>query len=218
MNNHPQLCLLSQQYNPVAMCLQETHIADISKVSFKGYTPYHRLDNCHHRASGGSSIFIRNDVIHSLVNLNTTLQAVAVKITLSFVFTICSIYAPPNKYIDIKDLEHLLSQMQEPVMLLGDFNSHNPLWGSEHLTPKGRVLETFMSQNDLCLFNDGSPTCLHSGHGSYSAIDLSFASYMQRVWPGMGMLTPPDTWSCPTLGLACVLMSISPELVLSPDL
>ena len=33
-------------------------------------------------------------------------------------------------------------------------------------------------------------------------------------------LTPPDTWSCPTLGLACVLLSrpISPELVLSPDL
>ena len=32
-------------------------------------------------------------------------------------------------------------------------------------------------------------------------------------------LTPPDTWSCPTLWLACVLMSrpISPELVLSPD-
>ena len=32
-------------------------------------------------------------------------------------------------------------------------------------------------------------------------------------------LTPPDTWSCPTLGLACVLMSrpISPELVLCPD-
>ena len=33
-------------------------------------------------------------------------------------------------------------------------------------------------------------------------------------------LTPPDTWSCPTLGLACVLMPrpISPELVLSRDL
>ena len=32
-------------------------------------------------------------------------------------------------------------------------------------------------------------------------------------------LTPPDTWSCHTLGLACVLMSrpISPEPVLSPD-
>ena len=32
-------------------------------------------------------------------------------------------------------------------------------------------------------------------------------------------LTPPDTWSCPNLGLASVLMfrSISPELVLFPD-
>ena len=32
-------------------------------------------------------------------------------------------------------------------------------------------------------------------------------------------LTPPDTWSCPTLELACVLMSrpISPELVLFPN-
>ena len=33
-------------------------------------------------------------------------------------------------------------------------------------------------------------------------------------------LTTPDTWSCPTLGLACVLMSrpISPELVLFPEI
>ena len=33
------------------------------------------------------------------------------------------------------------------------------------------------------------------------------------------VLGSSDTWSCPTLGLACVLMSrpISPELVLSPD-
>ena len=32
-------------------------------------------------------------------------------------------------------------------------------------------------------------------------------------------LTPPDTWSCPTFGLACVLMSrpVSHGLVLSPD-
>ena len=176
MNNHQELYLLSQQYSPVAMCLQETHIADISKVSFKGYTPYHRIDSSHYRASGGSSILIRNNVIHSPVNLNTNLQAVAVKITLSFVFTICSFYAPPNKVIDIKDLEHLLSQIQGPVMILGDFNSHNPLWGSDHLTPKGRVLETFISQNDLCLYNDGSDTFLHSGNGTYSAIDLSFAS------------------------------------------
>ena len=50
------------------------------------------------RASGGSSVLnIRNDVIHSPLKLLTILQAVAAKITLSFVFTvtvfsICSSY------------------------------------------------------------------------------------------------------------------------------
>ena len=61
-------------------------------------------------------------------------------------------------------------------MILGDFNAHNPLWGSDHQTPKCRVIETFIGQNDLCLYNDGSHTFLHSGNGTYSAIDLSFAS------------------------------------------
>ena len=63
----------------------------------KGYTPYHRMDTSHERASGWSSIFIRNDVTHSSVHLDTTnLQAAALKITLSFVFTLCSVYAPPR--------------------------------------------------------------------------------------------------------------------------
>ena len=37
-----------------------------------------------------------------------------------------------------------------------------------------------------------------------------YISHLQRR-----TLTPLDTWSCPTLGIACVLMSrpISPELV-----
>ena len=61
-------------------------------------------------------------------------------------------------------------------MILGDFNAHNPLWGSDHQTPKEKVMETFISQNELCPFNNGSYTFLHSGNGSYSAIDLSFAS------------------------------------------
>ena len=145
MNNHPELCLLSQQYNPVAMCLQETHIADISKVSFKGYIPYHKLDNSHARASGGSSILVRNDVIHSPVNLNTNLQAVAVKVTLSFVFTICSIYAPPSRCIDIKDLEHLLSQIQEPVMILGEQDKSSDI---EQQPPFGdRKISNIQPQN-----------------------------------------------------------------------
>ena len=85
----------------------------------------------------------------------------AVRITLSVVFTNYSIYAPPSKCIDISELQHLYLQIQGPVVLLGDFNAHNPLWGSEYLAPKGMVIEIFITQNDFYLFNDSSNTFLH---------------------------------------------------------
>ena len=56
---------------------------------------------------------------------------------------------------------------------MGDFNGHNPLWGSKTTTDKGKQLEDFLSQEGLCIFNDGTDTYLHPGNGFYSAIDLS---------------------------------------------
>jgi hypothetical protein len=38
---------------------------------------------------------------------------------------------------------------------------------------KGKKLEDFISQEGLCIFNDGTDTYLHPGNGSYSAIDLA---------------------------------------------
>ena len=68
--------------------------------------------------------------------------------------------------------------------------------------------------------NHGQSSIFRSdgGHGAMlkstnKCINLIATPCQQRT------LTPPDTWSCLTLGLACILMSepISPELVLSPD-
>ena len=57
-------------------------------------------------------------------------------------------------------------------------------------------------------------SCSASQELNHSATAATGAACQQRT------LTPPDTWSCPTLGLACVLMlrPIFSELVLSPDL
>jgi hypothetical protein len=38
---------------------------------------------------------------------------------------------------------------------------------------KGKELENFLSQEGLCIFNDGTDTYLHPGNGSYSAIDAA---------------------------------------------
>ena len=56
---------------------------------------------------------------------------------------------------------------------MGDFNAHNPLWGSNNTIDRGKKIEDFLAQENLCFLNDGSDTYLHQGYGSYSSIDLS---------------------------------------------
>ena len=84
-------------------------------------------------------------------------------------------------------------------------------WWPHTVTPSiDRTLHQFLTITDLDLITELTFYLIVQGfHRTYA----TGAACQQRT------LTPPDTWSCPTLGLACVLMSrpISPELVLSPD-
>ena len=58
-------------------------------------------------------------------------------------------------------------------MIVGDFNAHNPLWGSDKVAEKGKVVEDLLSNLNFCILNDGSNTYLHPGNGSYSSTDLT---------------------------------------------
>ena len=90
------------------------------------------------RAAGGSTIFVRDNILHSYVNLNTDLQAVAVRITLHKTITLCSDYIPPNSAPGLVQLKNLADQLPTPFIIMGDFNGHNPLWGSKATTDKGK--------------------------------------------------------------------------------
>ena len=51
--------------------------------------------------------------------------------------TICSICLP----LTDKGMRHLLEQLPAPMILLGNFNAHKPLWGSEKMSTRERMLE-----------------------------------------------------------------------------
>jgi hypothetical protein len=125
------------------------------------------------RAAGGSTILVRDNILHSYVNLNTDLQAVAVRITLDKTITLCSVYTTPNSALSLAQLRDLADQLPTPFIIMGDYNGHNPLCGSKTTTDKGKKREDFLSQEGLCIFNDGTDTYLHPGNWSYSAIDLT---------------------------------------------
>jgi len=59
-----------------------------------------------------------------------------VRVTCGEAPTICSLYFPPSAKWSINDITDLVEQLPSPVLLLGDFNAHKPLWGSNKIDRK----------------------------------------------------------------------------------
>ena len=45
--------------------------------------------------------------------------------------------------------------------------------GSKDINDKGRIIETFIDNHGLCLYNTKTPTYLHPATGTYTSLDLS---------------------------------------------
>ena len=171
------LKVLMHEHNPGIVCLQETKLGNNLfnpglNFNFFSSTPPPGI-----HAHGGAGIIVNKSVNHSQLDLNTTLQAVAVQINSDKSITICSIYLPPDpNSFNANDIQNLIDQLPVPFLMLGDFNAHNPLWGGNSLDAKGRIIEDIIDSNPISFYNDGSMT-FHNVHlNQSSAIDLSICS------------------------------------------
>ena len=152
-----ELKVLVHDFNPGIICLQETMLGDSIFNPGLNYNVFNLPPPTSERAHGGASIIIHKSLQHSPIPLDTPLQAVALSVLLNRKISVCSLYLPPNLDFDLHDLQSLVDQLPVPFLLLGDFNAHNPLWGSENLD-KGKIIEDLLDGNDIALFNDGSMT------------------------------------------------------------
>lgn len=66
-----------------------------------------------------------------------------------------------------------MEQLPKTKILLGDFNSHNPIWNSKKLDTKDKTLEEIINIHNLCLLNQKFSTYLNPSSGTESSIDLS---------------------------------------------
>ena len=136
--NKSKLLLLMTQQQSAIVCLQETFLKTNDDITIKKtHQSYNFINNTGHRALGSVSILIRNDIPQSKIHLNTQLQAIAVKVTLHRTINICSIYIPPHDAINESEINNILQQLPTPFILLGDFNSHNTMWGCRSTNHKG---------------------------------------------------------------------------------
>ena len=52
-----------------------------------------------------------------------------------------------------KDLDEIVNQLPTPFLLLGDFNGHNFIWGSDDVNDEGRIVENVINKTNLCFYN-----------------------------------------------------------------
>lgn len=171
--------------SPVALCLQETNLGPKHQNILKNYQVFRHDREQASRLSGGVAIIVKSGVPARDHKLKTRIEAVAAIIHTFKTITVCSVYLEPHLKITIYDLEHLIEQLPEPFLVVGDFNAHSNFWGSEKTDTRGQIIEDFILSNNLCLLNTGKPTYCSPSSRKMSCIDLSFCSpsiFMDFKW------------------------------------
>ncbi|KAE9521571.1 hypothetical protein AGLY_018035 [Aphis glycines] len=172
-----EINLLLNKYCPISICLQETNFINDKVCSLKNYTTYYKNRTNAGRASGGVAIYVNSNYHSEEIIINTNLEVVAVNVLIKNSITICNLYLPNSQNFEQSDIQNIINQLPSPYILLGDFNSHSPLWGCSTLDSRGTKIEqTLYSNNDLNILNSGQATRVSASTGHFSAIDLSFSS------------------------------------------
>ena len=171
--NYDDITDLLEEHSPFTMCLQETHLKGSHSNILKHFQWFRRDRLQSNHPSGGSAVVVQRSVPCSEVTLNTALEAVATRILLDRIITVCSVYIPPNYQLKYEELEVLCNQLPPPFVLVGDFNAHNPLWGSSRKDTRGALIERFLLSTGLCLQNSTAATHFSSSTRTFTSIDLS---------------------------------------------
>ncbi|CAF3490192.1 unnamed protein product [Rotaria socialis] len=171
-----ELLLLLDSHDFFCLCLQETRTNIETFTKIKNFQHY--FSNQGPTFHGGAAIFIKNNILHNYIKLNTNLHAVAININIQLdrKYTICSIYLPPTVPFPEHEMIQLLSQLPKPFIILGNLNARHMAWGSTTISPRGNVLVNLLESQDISFLNNGDPTYHHFATNSFSMIDLSFCS------------------------------------------
>lgn len=195
-NKKEEILHLIQQYKPLILALQETKLHETAKFTIPVYTGYRKEGHYNRQSHGGVAIYIHETIPHRQVELTTTIQAVAVRAQLHKPITVCNIYISRQHDMNKKNLHDLVQQLPQPIILMGDINSYNTIWGSRTTDTRGRIIEAFINESNLNILNNGDPTRI--AYNAETAIDITISSpSLQPEIKWNAFDTPLDSDHCP---------------------
>lgn len=90
--------------------------------------------------------------------------------------SLLSIYRPPNINTRQSDWTHIFSQVEAPLIIGGDFNAHNYLWGSNKNDHVGHQIINTADDLGLIIINQGAATRLDKPGCQKSVVDITLVS------------------------------------------
>ena len=180
-SNFEELKILIGEHKPLVICLQETKIEFDKLPDIRGYSKVEQSNE-----AVGIAIYVKNGVPYRPITIESDIRASAVKVTINDrPISICSLHIPPDFKLELRQLKLLYSQLTSPCLMLGDYNGHSSMWGGRYINKKGEIVENFLTEHDLCLYNDKSVTYISDTHQTQSSLDLSIATpniYLDFEW------------------------------------
>ena len=116
---------------------------------------------------GGCAFYVHDSLNYDYPSLDTNCEIQLINVHVdNSIYSVINYYNPCKK-LEEDDMKLLLHQVKDTTKLLivGDFNSHNTLWGSVKTDNIGHLIENFLMQNNMVILNDGSGTRMdpHTG-------------------------------------------------------
>ena len=164
---------VSKEEKPGIICIQETWYDEYNMIHFPNY---YLVNKSRKDRRGGLSIYIHSSITFRVLNTPEDREYQIIDIYLQNCILSLTNFYNPCKKINPSLMDEIMTYCKEHVIVCGDFNSHNSLWGSTSLDVNGKTVEDFMNKYDLVILNDGNPTRLDPHSGGLSCLDLTFMS------------------------------------------
>lgn len=166
-------------YSSEIVMLQETKLLPRETININTFRTFCRniTPSPGGIAHGGVAIMVKESLNPVEIQLQTSLQAIAVKVILAKPTVICSFYVQEKDRVTKAQIQNLINQLGDHYILGGDMNGHNPLWGHSDYNSLGTIIEDIVSDNDLHILNNGEATYLNKRSGLWSVLDLTISNY-----------------------------------------
>lgn len=172
-SNRANLILLANEESPDIIFLNETWLKSNQNFVLSSYNII-RQDR--EDGYGGVAICVKKNIIFS--NLKKFNSEVAQFIIIKIAdLILINIYINSDKNVSEDLFKQLLDGLDlNKIIIMGDFNSHHPLWDESPINRGGIRLVNFIIENDMVILNDGSRTLVQNPNSSLSAVDLTIVS------------------------------------------